>query len=242
MKAMKDYTKRVQRADGFAPAAETQYDQGLRAYLLNVFNYMGGGLALTGIVAYVTAHTPALLHAIYGTPLMWLVMLAPLGFVIFFSARIRQMSYSAAQMTYWLFAAVMGLSMATIFIAYTGTSIARTFFVTAGVFGAMSLYGHSTKKDLSGIGNFLFMGLIGIILASLVNIFMKSSGLDFAVSLLGVLIFTGLTAVDVQRIKRTYYAIDGDMVGKLSIYGALQLYLDFINLFMMLLRFTGDRR
>jgi uncharacterized protein len=241
---MKDYTKRTQRAMGFtqAGAVETQYDEGLRSYLLKVFNYMAGGLGLTGIVAFAVAQSPALVQAIFGTPLAWVVMLAPLGFVIFFSARINQMSYQAAQTTYWLFAGVMGLSMASIFLAYTGASIARTFFVTASVFGAMSLYGHTTKKDLSGMGTFLFMGLIGIILASLVNLFLKSSGLDFAVSLLGVLIFTGLTAVDVQRIKMTYGAMGEEMVGKMAIYGALQLYMDFINLFVMLLRFMGDRR
>ncbi len=240
---MMDYTKRTKRTGlASAKAVETQYDEGLRAYLLSVFNYMAGGLGVTGAVAYFVAQSPALMQTLFTAPLSWVVMLAPLGFVMYFSIRIHKMSLPAAQATFWAFAGVMGLSMASIFIIYTGQSIARTFFVTSALFGAMSLYGHTTKRDLTGIGTFLIMGLIGVILASIVNIFLKSSGLDFAISVLGVIIFTGLTAYDMQRIKHSYFATEGSSLAKMAIYGALQLYLDFINLFMMLLRFVGDRR
>ncbi|MCP5361246.1 MAG: Bax inhibitor-1/YccA family protein [Hyphomicrobiales bacterium] len=222
----------------------TAYDEGLRAYMIQVYNFMGLALALSGLVAWFTASTPALMQAIYGTPLSWVVMLAPLGFVLFMSFRLQKLSYGAAQLTFWLFAAVMGLSLSWIFMVYTGASVARVFFITASVFGAMSLYGYTTKRDLTGIGSFLFMGLIGIIIASLVNLFLKSTGLQFAISVIGVLIFVGLTAYDTQRIKQVYFQIsrDGSMLGKAAIMGALSLYLDFINLFIHLLQFMGDRR
>jgi FtsH-binding integral membrane protein len=218
-------------------------DEGLRAYMLRVYNYMASGLALTGLVAWLTYATPALFNAIYGTPLMWVVMFAPLGFVLFLSFRINKMSFAAAQATFWLYAAVMGLSLASIFAIYTGVSVARVFFITAAAFGALSLYGYTTKRDLTGLGAFLFMGLIGIILASVVNIFLGSAGLQFAISIIGVLIFTGLTAYDTQNIKELYFDADSpEVAGKKSIMGALRLYLDFINLFIMLLQLMGQRR
>ncbi|MDX6750903.1 Bax inhibitor-1/YccA family protein [Geminicoccaceae bacterium 1502E] len=220
-----------------------QLDEGLRGYMLAVYNYMGLGLAITGLVALVVASTPALYVPIFTTPLKWVVMLAPLGFIFFLGARINSMSVSAAQLTFWLFAAVMGMSLASVFLVFTGESIARVFFITAATFGAVSLYGYTTKRDLSGFGSFLFMGLIGIVIASLVNLFLQSSALQFAVSVIGVLVFTGLTAYDSQRIKEEYYAGDaGDVAAKKSIMGALSLYLNFINLFMMLLQLFGAQR
>jgi uncharacterized protein len=218
-------------------------DEGLRSYLLQVYNYMGLGLAITGVVAFLVAATPALYVPIFTTPLKWLVMLAPLGFVFFLSAKIQTMSVSAAQITFWAFAAVMGLSLASIFLVFTGASIARVFFITAAMFGAMSLYGYTTKRDLSGWGSFLFMGLIGIIIAMLVNIFLASAALQFAISVIGVLVFTGLTAYDTQRIKEMYYELDAsDVATRKAIMGALSLYLDFINMFVMLLHLFGTTR
>ena len=221
-------------------------DEGLRSFMLSVYNYMGLGLAITGVVALAVASSPAIYMPIFTSPLKWVVMLAPLGFIFFLSARIQTMSVSAAQMTFWLFAAVMGISMASIFLVFTGESIARVFFVTAATFGAVSLYGYTTKRDLSGVGSFLFMGLIGIIIASVVNIFLASSALQFAVSVIGVLVFTGLTAWDTQRLKEQYvgslqYA-GADVAGKSAVMGALSLYLNFINLFTMLLQLMGNQR
>ena len=226
-----------------AQAAAAEVDVGLRQYMLQVYNYMASGVALTGIVAYVVANTPAFFNAIFGTPLMWVVMLAPLGFIIFLNVKIASMSFAKAQILFWLFAGVMGMSLSTIFVIYTGESITRVFFITAGTFAAMSLYGYTTKKDLSGWGSFLFMGLIGIIIAMVVNIFLASPALYFAISVIGVLVFTGLTAYDTQRIKEMYLASDtAEISSKKAIMGALRLYLDFINLFIMLLRITGSRR
>jgi FtsH-binding integral membrane protein len=217
-------------------------DEGLRAYLLSVFNYMGLGLALTGLVAFLVASTPALYVPIFTSPLKWVVMLAPLGFVFFLGARLHAMSVSAAQTTFWLFAAVMGLSMASIFLIFTGASIARVFFITAAMFGATALYGYTTKRDLSQFGSFLFMGLIGIVVAGLVNLFLASSALQFAISVIAVLVFTGLTAWDMQRLKGDYYAYEtGEVMQKGAIMGALSLYLNFINLFTALLHLFGDR-
>lgn len=228
--------------NAFAQAASV-YDEGLRAYMLKVYNYMAGALALSGIVAFLTSQNEALMQTLFGTPLMWVVVLAPLALVFFFSFKINSLSVQAAQGLFWTYAGLMGLSMATIFVIYTGASVARVFLITASVFGAMSLYGYTTKRDLTGFGSFLFMGLIGIILASLVNIFLKSTGLEFAISILGVLIFTGLTAYDTQKIRQMYdVAGNQEVAQKMAIMGALTLYLDFINLFMMLLRFFGDRR
>jgi len=229
----------------FSTTARTgaQVDVGLRNYMLRVYNYMATGLGLTGLTAYFVAITPSLFNAIYGTPLYWVVALAPLGFVFYLSARLHKISFSKAQTMFWLFAGVMGLSMAYIFIAFTGASIARVFFITAGTFAGMSLYGYTTKKDLSGWGSFLFMGLIGIIIASIVNIFLKSPMLYYVISWIGVLVFVGLTAYDTQRIKEIYYASDtAEISGKKAIMGALKLYLDFINLFIMLLHLFGQRR
>lgn len=226
-------------------AASTQaaVDMGLRAHLLRVYNYMALGLGLTGMIAFMVSTSPTLLYAIHSTPLQWVVMLAPVGLVFFLSFRIHSLQASTAQLLFWIYSGLMGLSLSYVFMAYTGTSIAKVFFITAGTFASMSLYGYTTKTDLSRFGSFLIMGLIGLILASLVNIFLKSSGLDFVVSLLGVGIFVGLTAYDTQNIKNSYFEGDsGEVAGKKAIMGALQLYLDFINLFLHLLRFLGDRR
>ena len=224
-------------------AAQVQIDEGLRAYMLRVYNYMASGVALTGIVAYVVANTPALKSLIFGTPLMWVAMFAPLIVVFAISARINKMSAASAQTWFWVFAGLMGLSLASVFIHFTGESIARVFFITAGTFGAMSLYGYTTKRDLSGLRSFLFMGLIGIIIAMVVNMFIASSALQFAISVIGVLVFVGLTAYDTQKIKNEYLVTDsGELMTKKSIMGALRLYLDFINLFMMLLYLFGGTR
>jgi FtsH-binding integral membrane protein len=217
-------------------------DEGLRAYMLRVYNYMASALVLTGVVAYAVANTEVLFNAIFGTGLAWVVILAPLGMVFFLSARVNKMSVTAAQTTFWLFAALMGMSLASIFVIYTQESIARVFFITAATFAGMSLYGYTTKRDLTGMGSFLMMGLIGIIIASIVNFFLASSALHFAISVIGVLIFVGLTAYDTQKIKESYAASDsGDVASKKAIMGALRLYLDFINLFLMMLRLFGNR-
>lgn len=231
---------RVAQARG---VAIERIDEGLRAYMLAIYNYMGLGLAMTGLTAFVVATSPPLMAVIFGTPLKWVVMLAPLAFVFFLSARVHRMSVSAAQLTFWAFAIVMGLSMANIFLVFTGTSIARVFFITAATFGAVSLYGYTTKRDLSQFGSFLVMGLIGIVIASLVNLFLGSSALQFAISVIGVLVFTGLTAWDTQRLKEEYVESAGSyLVAKQAIMGALSLYLNFINLFMMLLQLFGQNR
>jgi len=202
------------------------------------------GLGLTGLTAYLVSSSPELMATLFQSPLVWVVMLAPLGFVLLLSFGIHKMSAATAQTVFWIYSIVMGLSLSTIFLTYTATSIARVFFITSGTFAAMSLFGYTTKKDLSGMGSFLFMGLIGIVLASVVNIFMASSALSFGISVLGVLIFTGLTAYDTQSIKKSYYhhGGEGEVGHKSAIMGALRLYLDFINLFIMLLRLIGDRR
>ncbi len=224
-------------------AEAAQIDIGLRAHMLRVYNYMASGVALTGIVAMLASSSPALMNAIFGTPLMWVVMLAPLAFVMVLSFGIHRLSLFASQALFWLFAAVMGLSLSTIFLVYTGESIARVFFITAAAFGALSLYGYTTKRDISGWGSFLFMGLIGIIIAGVVNLFMQSSAMQFAISVIGVLVFAGLTAYDTQKIKNEYSELhDYETSGKLAVMGALRLYLDFINLMMMLLHLFGNRR
>lgn len=224
-------------------AMQADIDVGLRQYMLRVYNYMASGLALTGLVAAFVASNDALVAAIFGSPLKWVAMLAPVALVFFFSFRIHAMSAATAQGVFWLYAALNGVAFSTIFLAYTGTSIARVFFIAAATFAAMSLYGYTTKKDLSGWGTFLFAGLVGIIVASLVNIFLASSALQFAISVIGVLVFVGLTAYDTQRIKEVYYEGDGhEIAAKKSIMGALTLYLDFINMFLFLLRLFGRRR
>jgi hypothetical protein len=210
--------------------------------MLRIYNYMAGGLALTGAVAYAGAAS-GFYQQIIGTPLFWVVLFAPLGLVLLLSFRIQKMSLGAAQLTFWGYAALVGLSLSGIFLVYTGASIARVFFITAGTFAAMSLYGYATRTDLSRFGSFLFMGLIGVVIASLVNMFIASSALQFAISVIGVVVFVGLTAYDTQRIKEMYFEGDGAVIaGKKAIMGALQLYLDFINLFLLLMQFMGQRR
>ena len=228
-------------------------DEGLRAYMLKVYNYMGSALLVTGIVALITfklaveSLSPLVFtpfgNSIYASGLAWVVMLAPLGVVFYMSFGINKMSASKAQTTFWVFAALMGLSLSSIFLVYTGLSVTRVFFISSATFGAMSIYGYTTKRDLTKMGSFLMMGLIGIIIASLVNIFLKSSMMYFAISIIGVLVFVGLTAYDTQKIKNMYAASDsGELMGKKAVMGALTLYLDFINLFIMLLRLFGQRR
>ena len=231
-------------------------DEGLRAYMLKVYNYMSSGIFLTGVISLllfklstVTNSEGAIVgltsigNALYNSALMWVVMLAPLGVVIYMSFGIAKMSSSKAQTTFWVFAALMGASLSSIFLVYTGASITRVFFITAGTFAAMSIYGYTTKRDLTRLGSFLMMGLIGIIIASVVNIFMKSTMMYFVISIIGVLIFVGLTAYDTQKIKNMYLVSDsGEVMGKKAVMGALTLYLDFINLFIMLLRLFGQRR
>ncbi len=224
-------------------AYAAEVDEGLRAYMLKVYNYMCIGLGLTGAVAFATSTSPAMMQAIYGTPLKWVVMLAPIGFVFFLSARIHAVKASTAQALFWVYAGLMGLSLAFVFMVYTGESVTRVFFITAGAFAGLSLYGYTTKRSLSGMGSFLIMGVIGLIIASVVNMFLASSGLQFAISVLGVLIFAGLTAYDTQRIKAIYLESDGAAVSeKKAIMGALTLYLDFINMFLFMLQLFGNRQ
>ena len=231
------------RYGSLAGAVREGVDEGLRAYMLRVYNYMGLGLALSGAVALFVANSPSLREAIFGTALAWVVMLAPLAFILVISFGIDRLSARAAQSLYWAFAGTMGLSLASIFLIYTATSITRVFFITAATFGAMSLYGYTTRRDLTSWGSFLFMGLIGIIIASVVNIFLASAAIQFAVSVIGVLVFVGLTAYDTQMIRREYSAVDSaEVATKKAVYGALRLYLDFINLMLMLLRLFGARR
>jgi FtsH-binding integral membrane protein len=235
-------TRRPGYGGAYGGVSQAQIDEGLRAYMLRIYNYMASGLALTGIVAYVAAFS-GFYQSIAATPLIWVVMLAPLGFVLALSFGINRMSTGTAQAVFWAYAAVMGLSLAGIFLVFTGASIARVFFITAGTFAAMSLYGYTTKADLSRFGSFLMMGLIGIVIASLVNMFIASSALQFAISVIGVVVFVGLTAWDTQRIKEMYVEnLDEAIAGKVAIMGALTLYLDFVNLFMMLLQILGVRR
>jgi len=223
-------------------AQAAHMDVGLRKYMMRVYNYMASGVALTGAVAAGVASSETLMAAIFGTPLFWVVALAPLGFVIFLSARIHKIQASTAQMLFWVYAALVGASIASIFVVYTGESIARVFFISAASFAGLSLWGYTTKKNLTGMGNFMIMGLFGIIIAGLVNIFLESSALHFAISAIGVLIFAGLTAYDTQRIKAMYYAgDDSETAGKKAVMGALSLYLDFLNIFLFLLQFLGNR-
>jgi len=233
--------KRMQSDPGVTAIPQGD-EAGLRDYMHAIYNTMAGGLALTGVVAWY-GYTSGLYLAIAKTPLIWLVLFAPLAMVLFLSFRIQKMSLATAQMTYWAYAALMGLSLAGIFMLYTGESIARVFFITSGTFAGMSVFGYVTKTDLTRWRSFLMMGLIGVIIAAVVNMFLHSSQLQFLVSVIGVIVFVGLTAYDTQKIKRMYFAADGhDMVGKKVIMGALTLYLDFINLFLMLLRLFGGRR
>ena len=220
-----------------------EFDVGLRQYMLGVYNYMASGLALTGIVALLLSSSPDAMAAIFGTPLKWVVMLAPLGLVFFLGARLEGMQVSTARTLFWVYAALMGASLSSIFLVYTGQSVARVFFITAAAFGGLSLYGYTTKRNLSAFGSFLVMGLIGLMIASIVNIFLQSSAMAFVISVVGVLVFSGLTAWDTQQIKEMYWEGDGyDIAAKKSVMGALMLYMDFVNLFLMLLQFFGVRR
>jgi uncharacterized protein len=242
---MSDYDSDARRiSPGMAPPWSTgaQIDVGLRAHMQRVYGYMAGGLVLTGVVAYAAAAS-GFYQSIADTGLIWIVMLAPLGFVLALSFGIERMSAATATVLFWLYAAVMGLSLGGIFLVFTGVSIARVFFITAATFGAMSLYGYTTRTDLSGFGSFLLMGLIGIVIASLVNVFIGSSALQFIISIIGVIVFVGLTAYDTQRIKEMYLDSDSaEIARKKAVLGALALYLDFINLFMLLLQLFGQRR
>jgi uncharacterized protein len=239
-----------------------EVDQGLRSYMLGVYNYMAGGVALTGIVAYsmvamLSTNDPSLAAAklpngimltgtgaaVFGSPLMFVLALAPLAFVLYLSFRVHKMSTASAQTAFWVFAAVMGASLSTIFLRYTGQSITQVFFVTAAAFASLSVVGYTTKKDLSGWGSFLIMGVIGIVIAALLNLFLQSSALQFAISAIGVLVFAGLTAYDTQRIKDGYIELSGnaEALAKGAIMGALSLYLDFINMFVSMLQLFGNR-
>jgi FtsH-binding integral membrane protein len=252
---MSDFNRNVSARGGFAERTAA-VDAGLRAYMLRVYNYMGAAVALTGVVAWLCFQNAVVTNeagAITGltsfgqmilggyTPII--LMLATLGLVFFISFRINTLQYTTALGLFMLYAALLGAALTSIFVAYTGASVARVFFISAASFGALSLYGYTTQRDLSAMGSFLIMGLFGIIIASLVNIFLKSSGLDWAISVIGVGVFAGLTAYDTQRIKEMYNSMDDDgTIGRKAVMGALSLYLDFINLFLMLLRLVGDRR
>lgn len=246
-------------ASGVGTAAAI--DEGLRAHMLRVYNYMGVGLLVTGLVAFFAAQAAVTADSsnavaqlangqmltqwgalLYTSPLAWVIMLLPLGFVLALSFGINKMSFPVAQGVFWAYAAVMGLSLSSIFLVYTGASIAKVFFISAAMFGSMSLYGYTTKRDLTKMGSFLMMGLIGLIIAMVINIFLKSTALEFAISAIGVLIFVGLTAFDTQKIKEQYLESWGsETLGKVALMGALTLYLDFINMFMMMLQLFGNR-
>jgi len=256
---MADYDNRILRSQATAVGV---IDAGLRAYMLRVYNYMLAGLAITGLASYGTyslavTSDPALAAAhlrngvmltsfgvtLFTGPLMWVLALGSFGLVLFLSWRIQSMSVAAAQTSFLAYAALIGVTLSSIFLIYTYASIAQVFFIAAATFGAMSLYGYTTKRDLSGFGSFLFMGLIGVVIAMVVNIFLRSPAIAFAISIIGVLVFTGLTAYDTQSIKEMYVENDdGTVAGRKAIFGALRLYLDFINLFIMLLQLLGNRR
>ena len=248
---MAEFRNYQSRAIGAGAQADATIDQGLRAYMIRVYNLMGLGLLITGLAAWgafqmaVTGdgQLTAFGQLIYTSAFRWVVILAPLAAVFFLSFRIQSMSVAAAQTTFWVYAGLVGLSLSTIFLVYTGTSITQTFFATAAAFGALSLYGYTTRRDLTAMGSFLIMGVFGLIIAMVVNIFLQSSAMAFAISAIGVLVFAGLTAYDTQKIKEMYYEGDDDAVaGRKAIMGALSLYLDFINLFVFMLQFMGDRR
>ena len=249
-----DNLRTTARAAGRTDARAAELDAGLRKHMLGIYNYMASGVLLTGIVAYLVftmavVQTPggqmALTQfgqAIYLSPLKWVLMLSPLAFILVLSFGIQRLSAPATQALFWVFCALMGASISSIFLQYTGTSIARVFFITAAAFAGLSLYGYTTKRDLSGMRSFLVMGLIGVIIASLVNLFLASSALHFAVSVIGVLVFAGFTAYDTQRIKSEYYhGYDAAVMAKKSVMDALSLYLSFINMFLLLLSLFGNR-
>ena len=252
---MSDYDRNV-AARGFGAARTAEIDAGLRAYMIRIYNYMAAGVALTGVTAWLTFNAAVITdtsgkitgltsfgQAIFSGPLTIVLFLGTLGIVFFLSFRIDKLQASTAMILFMLYAGLLGLMLSSVFLSYTGASITRTFFISAASFGALSLYGYTTQRDLSPIGSFLIMGLFGLIIAMLVNLFLKSSGLDFAISAIGVLIFAGLTAWDTQKIKEMYDVNDdGTVAGRKAVMGALTLYLDFINLFLFMLRFLGDRR
>ena len=255
----RNYASPFGRAAGRIDAAAV--DAGLRAYMLRIYNYMSIGLAITGLAAlgvymgavttdqsaavakFGNAYLTQFGYAMFVSPLKWLFILAPLAMVFVISAGINRLQPATAQLLFWVFSALMGLSLSSIFLVYTHTSIVRVFFITAATFGALSLYGYTTKRDMSGMGSFLFMGLIGVILAIVVNIFLQSPAIAFAISVIGVLVFAGLTAYDTQRIKDEYYLLAGntEAVAKASIFGALSLYQNFIGMFVHLLMLFGNR-
>ncbi len=253
---MSDFDRNVAAARrGFGADRALEVDAGLRAHMIRVYNYMAGAVALTGVVAWLTFQMAVTTtasggltltsfgEAMFNGPMMWVLVLAPLALVFFISFRIQNLQAGTALGLFLLYAALLGLSLATIFLVYTHGSITRVFFISAASFGALSLWGYTTQRDLSAFGSFLIMGLFGIILASIVNIFLASSALQFAISVVGVLVFAGLTAFDTQRIKEMYDPQDdGTVAGRKAVMGALTLYLDFINMFLMLLRLFGDRR
>jgi uncharacterized protein len=253
---MSDFDRNYATLRGVATDRAVAYDAGLRAHMLRVYNYMAGGVALTGVVAWFTYQMAVVTNAsgaivgltpfgqtLFGSPLMWVIVLAPLGLVFFMSFRIGHMQASTARTLFFVYAGVLGLSLATIFMVYTATSITRVFFISAASFGALSLYGYTTQRSLDAMGSFMVMGLFGLIIAMLVNMFLKSSGLDWAITVIGLLIFAGLTAWDTQKIKSYFDPMDdGTVAGRKAVMGALSLYLDFINMFMFMLRLFGDRR
>ena len=249
-----DNLRTTARAAGRSTTRTAEFDAGLRRHMLGIYNYMASGVLLTGIVAYLVftmavVQTPggqmaltAFGQAIYLSPLKWVLMLSPLAFILVLSFGVHRLSTPATQGLFWVFCALMGVSISSIFLQYTGTSIARVFFITAAAFAGLSLYGYTTKRDLSGMRSFLVMGLIGVIIASLVNLFLASSALHFAVSVIGVLVFAGFTAYDTQRIKSEYYhGYDAAVMAKKSVMDALMLYLSFINMFLLLLSLFGSR-
>jgi FtsH-binding integral membrane protein len=251
---MSDFDRNYAAARTGYRTDQVAIDAGLRAHMIRVYNYMAAGVALTGLVAWFTFSAAVTQtggglqltpfgQAIFQSPLMWVLVLAPLGLVFAISFGINRLSSGTALTLFFVYAALLGLSLASIFLVYSGASITRVFFISAATFGALSLWGYTTQRDLSAMGSFMFMGLIGIIIASLVNIFLRSTGLDWAISVIGVIVFAGLTAWDTQRIKEMYDPQDdGTIAGRKAVMGALSLYLDFINLFLMLLRLMGDRR
>ena len=253
---MSDFDRNVASARPYGADRAVAIDAGLRAYMIRVYNTMALGVALTGIVSWLTYNAAVVTNeagkivslttfgqAIFSGPALIVLFLGTLGLVFFMSFRVQTLSVGTATGLFYLYAGLLGLMLASVFMVYTGTSIARVFFITAASFGALSLYGYTTQRDLTAMGSFLIMGLFGLILASIVNIFLASSALEFVISAVGVLVFAGLTAYDTQRIKEMYdVSDDGTVAGRKAVMGALSLYLDFINMFLMLLRLVGDRR
>jgi hypothetical protein len=239
---MAEYENQAYRARPVGGTADVAIDQGLRTYMLGVYNYMALGVALTGLIAWFVSSQPAIMAAIWTSPLAWLVILAPLPVSLYAQMRIHRLSAGTAQALFWTYAALVGLSFSILFAVFTDASIARVFFITAISFGALSLYGYTTKRNLSALGSFLFIGMIGVLLAMVVNIFLQSAAMQFAISIIGVLVFAGLTAYDTQMIKEMYQeGDDRDTAQRKSILGALWLYISFIAMFQFLLSLIGDR-